>query len=391
MVSALEQIPGAVAAKTAPSTALGSVWESSSQNLVDRHRFVTVPGTLATVLAWVKAHPPAGFVLSAGESGGSDHLEGQSFTVGVGSRTELAVVGVQVGGRVGVRIDGEVTWVPRKTAVEDIPATVTRATVDYTGPTMSFGTPPGGPVTTPKPRHADRVATGKPLAAIVNDLNGLVEGTPYTALSCPLSNGEHVDIGMDFGRRHVVYSMDFSGCPEVDVTSNGHKQPYLYPDAQLVTDVYAVVGVVETPIPRAPAPGPAVTTKPRPITVLEKNAVDAQRVGDRTATLSAAGASTLHYNSGDPSRPPYAGKGTAVDRGQFYSVPGRMDQLIAWYRAHPVRGTVAAEPYPAAAGVRRLVMEPTAKRSVRAMVWVSMVQRGDHVDYRIDAQTAWLP
>jgi hypothetical protein len=125
-------------------------------------------------------------------------------------------------------------------------------------------------------------------------------------------------------------------------------------------------------------------------TVFEPNQVAAQRVADTSRSLDPAGASIDEQNSKSPTHPPYGGPGTAVDRSMAYRVQGTMDQLAAWYRAHPVVGTVAAEPQPILDGVRRLVMEPKNRsQAVRALVWVSMVQRGDQVVYRIDAQTVW--
>ena len=45
---------------------------------------------------------------------------------------------------------------------------------------------------------------------------------------------------------------------------------------------------------------------------------------------------------------------------EAYTVKGSMAQLVAWFRAYPAKGTVAAEPLPEKDGVRRLVMEPQA-------------------------------
>jgi hypothetical protein len=388
---ALEQVPGAAPVAKSPSPVLDeSVWSTASANLVDRHRYVTVAGNLATVMGWVKTHPVPGFLMSSSQIGGSNHVEGWTFTAGTVGRTSLSLVGVQDKSSVDIRIDAQVIWLPAKTAAELIPPSVTKAVVDYTGPTTSFGTPPGGPVTTPKPRHAHRVVSGATLSAIAADLNALPQGTPFTSLSCPMEDGEQARVAVDFGGRHVVFDIEFSGCSSVQVTSNGHQQPYLSLDPALIKDVYAAVGIIETPIPRAPRPGPPVRTKPPAFTVFEHNQVAAQRVADASRDLTPAGASIDEQNSKSPARPPYNGPGRAVDRSMAYSVQGTLDQLVAWYRAHPVPGTVAAEPQPLVNGVRRLVMEPKDRSApVRALVWVSMVQRGDQVVYRIDAQTVW--
>ena len=87
---------------------------------------------------------------------------------------------------------------------------------------------------------------------------------------------------------------------------------------------------------------------------------------------------------------PYVGKGTLVDRTDFSTTPGKRDDLVNWFRAHPWPGTVAAEPYAARDGVVRLVMEPKSpSRPANATIWVSMVQVGAIVRYRIDAQAAF--
>ena len=66
-----------------------------------------------------------------------------------------------------------------------------------------------------------------------------------------------------------------------------------------------------------------------------------------------------------------------------------MADLVAWFRANPGPGNIAAEPYQQKHGVRRLDIEPKDRsKATHANVWISMVQKGKQVVFRIDAQTA---
>ena len=162
--------------------------------------------------------------------------------------------------------------------------------------------------------------------------------------------------------------------------------------SQAVTDaVYAAVAIRFTPIPAVRPQGPPVRTLAKPFT-LQHNKVEAQRVGDRALDF---GGELPQDTRGSgpvksPTKPPYFGKGTLVDRALFYTITGKMADLIAWFRANPGRGNIAAEPYQEKFGIRRLDIEPKDRtKPTTANVWISMVQKGNQVVFRVDAQTAY--
>jgi hypothetical protein len=148
-------------------------------------------------------------------------------------------------------------------------------------------------------------------------------------------------VTVDSAGHHLIFFVEPNGCQDVSVSLDGKASPLLDGTQQLTRDIYLAIGVVETPIPRVPPLGPPVRTAVPAITVFEHNQVQAQRVGDRSP-----GGGTLPQD--------------------------------------------AAEPLPATDGVLRLVMEPKDRRKpVQVLRWVSMVQHGAHVVFRLDAQTAW--
>jgi hypothetical protein len=125
---------------------------------------------------------------------------------------------------------------------------------------------------------------------------------------------------------------------------------------------------------------------------LQHNKVQAQRVADAalhdrtTVPVGAANSRALPQLS----RPPYTGSGTAVDRAYFFTVKGKVAELTNWLQAHAPKGYVVTEPGKVVHGVRRLALVPTSHpATVTSLLWVSMLQRGGTVVFRIDGQAAW--
>jgi hypothetical protein len=383
------RLPDATHVAAMPQGVLdGPPQQPDVSHLVDHHRFWTAPSTLSAFTAWVKAHPPEGFTIDGWSGGGSFPETGVEFYAGVrDGHTEILVSAQPAKHGLDVRVDTQVIWLSPKTGAEQIPTSVSTATVDYTGPVSS---PPIPADTTPKPHHAHRVLVGTQLAAIVADLDALSLGTPGTEWSCPMDFGEQAIIGVRFGGRTVTFTDSLSGCGFVEVAANGHPQPYLLGSNQLTIDIYAAIGVTETPIPRVPSQGQPVTTVAPKVSVLEHSKVEAQRVGDLAMDVGSPADARDGGQGGSPPRPAYAGKGQLVDRAMFMTVTGTVAELVDWMRAHHPKGFVAAEPTTYPNGLRILVMEPVDRtKPVKAVVLVSMWQRADQVIYRIDAQTGW--
>jgi hypothetical protein len=364
----------------AQSVAVGS--------LVDHNLWWTAPGTMAGFLAFLQAHPPQGFTHDMTGSGGTDQVTTWGYNRN-GSQDETLLVSViRDGDHVDVRADAQVIWTPDKTSAEIIPPTLTSATFDYKGPMAhSFGSD----TTTPKPAHAHRVLTGTVLRRVAAAVNALQTEPAGAEYSCPADNGEAGKIRAFYGGQHVTFDLSFTGCAFlVEVMADGAVQPELGGNTQqLIADLYATIGVRFTPIPITPPQGPVAHTPP-PRLSLQHDKVQAQRVADRAHGLGALpnGAQSIRAVA-HPSRPPYTGSGTAVDRGGFWTVKGTVAQLTNYFQAHVEKGFALSEPGKVVHGVTRLVIAPRSHpKTVSTLQWVSMLQKGDTVVFRVDGQAA---
>ena len=141
MLAAGVQLPaGAVASSTAPTATLEQPMNSpGSKNLIDVARFYTVPGTIDAVLAYAKAHPPAGtYADGTSSSSGSDGITSQGVMFSRIATHDYAapalwVVATNLGGGVAVRIDAQLVWRPVRTVAEYAPVNATKATACYGG------------------------------------------------------------------------------------------------------------------------------------------------------------------------------------------------------------------------------------------------------------------
>jgi hypothetical protein len=387
----LIQLPaGAIQLAGSPNTALDQPSQITAvTSIVDHNLWWTVPGSQKAFLAYLASHPPQGFDQYLTSSGGSSSALTWGYgRGGLGSNETLLITVVQVGDDVDVRADAQVIWTPDKTPAEIIPATLASATFDYKGPM------PGSykdDSTTPKPAHAHRVLTGKALRRVAADLNSLPTQALGGEFNCPMDTGERGQVHAVYGGQHVTFDIALSGCRFVDATANGAPQPGLGGDTRsLIADLYATIGVRFTPIPVTPPQGPVAHTAP-PHLSLQHSKVQAQRVADSAPGLGSlpSGAQNSRPVT-HPSRPPYTGSGTAVDRGNFWTVKGTVAELANYFQAHAAKGYIAAQPGKDVHGVRRLVLEPkTHPKLVTSLLWVSMVQKGGSVVFRLDGQAAW--
>ncbi|MDX6257280.1 MAG: hypothetical protein QOJ11_3614 [Frankiales bacterium] len=389
-VAVLELIPlpsGAVQLTASPDADLaGGPSDDPQSNLVAYSQWWSLPGSDSAFTAFLKVHPPAGFSPGAGviNSGSISTVNWAQFAPAGPTVASLQIRHEQHGDHVDLRLDATATWLIRRTPAETIPVSLTSATLDYVAPPAA-----ATQETTPKPRHAHRVLTGQALQRIVSDLNAVPVGVAGPQ-SCPEEDGEVAHLAMEFGGHHVVFTVYFSGCGGVDVTSDSQPQPYLFGPRNLTPDLYAAVGVAITPIPRTPPLGP-VPTRRAAQTLLLHNRVQAQRAGDAVVrTLLVLPDAVETGPVSHPPWPRYTGAGTLVDRAIFRTITGKRDDLFNWLRAHPPAGRFAAEPIKSSRGVLVLDMEPRDQtKPVTANIWVSMVQQGAQVVFRVDAQSAW--
>jgi hypothetical protein len=239
------QLPtGAVALPTAPTQAFAVAPNSpGSQNLIDVGRFYTVPGTIESVLAYVKAYPPAGtFAQATSTSSGDDGVEMQGIMF---SRVATAdydapvvwVEAMKLGAGVAVRVDAELVWRTLRTAVENLPADISKATACY-GDLDCPGTVLGA-------------QDARELAAFFNSLDTLVPGDSYGGCSVPVGSGA---TAITFDVSNVSVSF-MAMCGQVIVTANGIGQPTLdLTDVAMDPQLKGLLGLNNAPSGSSPAP-----------------------------------------------------------------------------------------------------------------------------------------
>lgn len=105
--------------------------EGPDLDMVDRHAWWRIPGSWRTVLAFIRAHPPAGSrQFTAGGSGTGDHETsvfvgfGWPRTVGKRTRQMTVTIAATSGDTSYVRADAHVAWLLSRPASERIPDTV---------------------------------------------------------------------------------------------------------------------------------------------------------------------------------------------------------------------------------------------------------------------------
>jgi hypothetical protein len=177
---------------------------------VSRTRWWSVPGTAAEVTAWLTAHPPAGLTVTA--QAVTIQAARANWSAATPLAFDLAADLVQDGAAVDVSLGAGVTWTPPKTAVETIPAKVTRATLDSTSTT--FGT------------DRRRLVTGAALDQIRAGVNALSTERIGGRL-CPAGTGELWTLTLQYDGHIIVVSNGDGTCPEIAITSDGKAQPVL--------------------------------------------------------------------------------------------------------------------------------------------------------------------
>ena len=264
--------------------------------------------------AWLTANPPQGF--SGGGGGFGNQVTSVEYgQVSLQDEDAILVVYYQpvAAGQVDVRVDAQV------------PTTLSRTILTYTGSTGRSGLTGD---TTPKPQHATVVITGPRPHKLIAVLNGM--STESNGIGgCGEDLGETATFGMSFDGHKIVYSLRFA-CFGVYVTSDGVQQPELGGGGDRERVIYGAIGLRLTPIPIVKPQGPSVRTLARPF-VLQHNKLQAQRVGDRALDFGGAipDDACLGNSTKSPTRPPYLGKGTLVDRASYWTIAGKVGDLVS--------------------------------------------------------------
>jgi hypothetical protein len=239
---------GLIASLTSAGVGIGAA------DVATATRWWRVPGQPRAVLAWIRAHLPAGFT-SAG-SGSATYPDGSSGTLiesqadayalspvpGVLPQRDLVVTAVAYRGQTALRTDAQVAWLPARSAAERIPSGVRAVTV----------TPVFGSNRNARLDRLDRAFTvtdPTQVARIVALADGLTVYPPGVR-SCPADFGGAMRLAFlarPGGRVLARFTAEYGGCGGVSVSIGGKTQPELStwtPSGGLVQDrVLAIAGV----------------------------------------------------------------------------------------------------------------------------------------------------
>lgn len=230
---------------SAPSASAASASGSAGSDLVVRTAWWRAPGTMDSVLAWVKAHPPKGLSLTgAGASSGPSGITSRFYEFSLPpvpgvllSRSLYVSVASDGPDRTALRVDSEVAWLPAKPAAEHIPASARLVTITAV-PGASAG----------RVRHVHRPVTitsravVAKIATVVDDLPLMPPGV----FSCPAGNG----LGLRLAFRAVKggpvlaqVTAEANGCGTVTLEVGGKHMPALWGGARMTQQVLRLAGI----------------------------------------------------------------------------------------------------------------------------------------------------
>lgn len=218
----LQLPPGAMRSATVPAGSDGALNHpaqvSAGAQQVDAHAFWVLAGTPSTVMAYVRAHPPARGTLSFSASGNTGFLaEGFGFrpVTGVLSSRQLMVSAAPLAdGMVGVRADGQDIWVTPRPAWDRVPAGVASILI-----TPSVNGAVSGVKT------VTSTADIRTIVRLVNRLPLFPKG----AFSCPAGFAETVQLQFSSASGAVLASALESptGCASVTLSVGSRRGPVL--------------------------------------------------------------------------------------------------------------------------------------------------------------------
>lgn len=199
----------------------------ATPNVVDDHAWWVTPGARGEVLAYIRAHPPAGATIAASSSTATRSVttsESVAFawppiTGTLGMRWLNITVAQLQDGQTGLRADAQVVWITPRPASETIPtdARLLRVSVHSTIPANQ-----------PRQRPL-RIASQRKIAEVIALLNSLPAAQPGVR-SCPADFGITVRLAFYPALRakpSAVAVTDPQGCGGVDLTLNGTPVPAL--------------------------------------------------------------------------------------------------------------------------------------------------------------------
>jgi len=198
-------------------------------DLVDRAAWFTAPGAPADVLAWEKQHIPHEFTLMGNSTISAPPLTEPAITDmyslppvdDVLDSRQLLVEVVRDGGNTEIRIDAQVTWLPARTASDQVPAQAKAVTI-----TMNLDPNQGGEKP-PKPTTITDPAKVRKLAGLINSLPVY---TPGLRGCLPDEIGASLTLtfrASPQGPPLAAATSQLSSCQDITLTIGGKPQPGL--------------------------------------------------------------------------------------------------------------------------------------------------------------------
>ena len=252
IIASFPRPPGAVSTGLIASLTAPGEGPAATPDVATATQWWLAPGRPQAVLAWIRAHVPAGFTLGgtgSGSYGSAPGAPSQSWTdqfelppvPGVLTERWLVVVVVADGDQTAIRADAQVVWLPARPAAERIPADARVVTI-----TPVFGLQPVkrlerlDPVVTVT--NPAKVAA---IAAVIDDLSLF----PLGAFSCPADFGASMKLTFRTSRDGPVVARltaEYGGCGTVSVSIDGRSMPalsdYTGTGQQLQQRVLAIAG-----------------------------------------------------------------------------------------------------------------------------------------------------
>ncbi len=234
LIAAFPRPPGTVRTGLIASLTAPGIGPEATPDVVTATRWWRAPGRPQAVLAWVRAHMPAGFTMAVHGSGAYEPTPSvtlQSWTdvfalpviPHVLTQRWLVVLAVPDGpGQTAIRADAQVTWLPTRPASERIPADARAVTV-----TPVFGLQPDR-----ARERLDRAVTVTDPAAVAR-IAALIDSLPLFPrgmFSCPADFGAAMLLTFRTrpgGPVVAVLRAEYNGCGIATLTIRGHEMPAL--------------------------------------------------------------------------------------------------------------------------------------------------------------------
>jgi hypothetical protein len=194
---------------------------------IDVPAWWTMPLSRDEAISWLQTHPPAGLYLNGNGGTGGDTAVSWTYQAGPAppySLAELSVAVASFGADKSVlRVDGQVLWVPPRTAAEQVPEDVQQVSlVQYRGDRVVA-------------RKRLDGAAARELADLLNRLRRINMGPP----TCPFDSSKATHYTMTFPHSDGPFVFtEWGGCSggqTVFVEVAGHEQPPLLDETMMST------------------------------------------------------------------------------------------------------------------------------------------------------------